>query len=40
MRWFYMRNRDSVLLRKIVQYVDEITKTIQRYDLGQVHFCV
>lgn len=33
-----MRNRDSVLLRKIIQYVDEITMTIQRYDLSYDRF--
>ena len=33
-----MNNRDEILLLKIIQYVDEITITVERYELDYDKF--
>src|SRR5665647_542527 len=33
MRLFYMNDRDIIVVKKIIQYINEITITVQKYDL-------
>ena len=33
MRSFYMNDRDIIVVKKIIQYINEITITVQKYDL-------
>ena len=33
MRSFYMNDRDIIVVKKIIQYINEIAITVQKYDL-------
>ena len=38
MRWYCINSRDEIILKKIIQYSDEISATIERFSLTSESF--